>query len=372
MQNDTKTEQLYISPTFRIPSGIAKFTIGQWNSRFGNHRAVVHVEQAQDAVCAYLPWRRRDAFPQTKHILVMDRNQEVVKNSITVSCNKEYGEVVFQPTAGVGEYYLYYLPPCDDKNAMVGIRRPCPIHRYMPAHVTADEKWLRKHHLTHEELQTIPQYCPAKPVATDSHIDVYTPTWRDLPEAVLVEFQARGQWHSFYPMETICTVIEQRQLVKMCNYRPFILFPEDRTNPIRMTDQLPYKWAIRNEQQLDHFSGIAQRNEYYVFQVGVYASQDCLDDIHATCSDFTTADGQTIPAGNTTCFNLGGVDQHGREFVKTVHVDKGKVQALWFGVDIPESTRPGTYNATLTISAGRHCLPPNIRPAPNVNSSSSL
>ena len=56
----------------RVPRGVARFGMGAWDRALGNHRAVIKVNQAGEAAYAYLPWRRRDAFPQAKHVRVVD------------------------------------------------------------------------------------------------------------------------------------------------------------------------------------------------------------------------------------------------------------------------------------------------------------
>src|SRR5574337_232292 len=45
--------------------------------------------------------------------------------------------------------------------------------------------------------------------------------------------------------------------------------PEDRLNPIKMFDQMPYRWLLT--QPTNTFSGTAMLDEYYAFQFGVYA-----------------------------------------------------------------------------------------------------
>ena len=62
------------------------------------------------------------------------------------------------------------------------------------------------------------------------------------PHATVVEMQAIDPLDSFYPMEVIATPEEERQLVTPHPGKPFLLFPEDRAYPIRMTDHLPQKW----------------------------------------------------------------------------------------------------------------------------------
>jgi len=90
----------------RVPRGIARYAYGEWDRALGNHRAVIRVTAAGDAAYAWLPWRRRDAFPQAKHVMVVDaQSGKPVENSVVAACNREYGEIVFQPVSGPGVYY---------------------------------------------------------------------------------------------------------------------------------------------------------------------------------------------------------------------------------------------------------------------------
>lgn len=118
----------------------------------------------------------------------------------------------------------------------------------------------------------------------------------------------------------------------------FLLFPKDREHPIKMKDNLPYRWL--QQKPTGFFKGKALTNEYYTFQVAVFAAKKDLKDIRVSFS------------GNdkVTCFTTGGIDAEGKAFVKIVNVTKGNVQPLWFGVDIPETEQSGKHSFTITIS----------------------
>ncbi len=338
--------ELFRGAAYRVPQGLAAFGIGSWDPARGNHRAVVKVVEPADAVCAYIPWRRRDAHPEAKDVLVVEAaTGKPIANRVVVSCNREYGEVVFQP-AGPGTYEIYYLVPVDDENAYTWPRWAFPITRYAQPRETADAGWLEQHSLRLEDRRTLPL------AASPNESAPYPASWRSLPLAELVEIQARGEWHSFYPMEVCATLDERLALERRCRYRPFLVFPEDRANPIRMTQDLPYHWAVRDDEALDRFQGSAMRNEYYVLQIGVYAFRDPLTDLEVRCTDLLSDEGAVIPSSAIECFNLGGVDQNGQPFRRRLHVPRGRVQALWFGVDIPEAAQPGVYRGTVTIAAG--------------------
>jgi hypothetical protein len=59
----------------------------------------------------------------------------------------------------------------------------------------------------------------------------------------------------------------------------------------------------------------------------------------------------TIPASAISSINFEGTDWAGVRFSKPLHVDKGKVQALWFGADIPTAAAPGDYEGRITLTS---------------------
>ena len=97
------------------------------------------------------------------------------------------------------------------------------------------------------------------------------------------------------------------------------------------------------------FHGEAQRNEFYVFQIGLWAARTNLLGLDVEFK------GHIAPWLN--CFNTGGTNWDGKPFHKTIQVAQGKVQALWIGVDVPRDARPGEHRATVTI------CPTNAAPA---------
>lgn len=341
------SDHLFKSNAERIPQGLARYGVAEWDRNLGNHRAVVQVPEAADIVCAYLPWRRRDAHPEAKHIQVREaKTGKIVTNVVVATCNREYGEVLFQPTAGVGEYHLYYLMPEEDRHATVWPRSSFPVVRYKLPQNSPDQDWLEKHGLAREVLESTP--FPA--LSNMNEREIYPALWRDLPLCEVVAFESRGERHSFYPMELVATLDELDALEHAARFEPFILFPESRTRPIRMTDAIPYGWAVRDADARTSLADTVLRNEYFVFQVGVYASKSLLKRLSVVCSDLTGASGAVIPAAALTCFNLAGTDHRGNHFTKEVDVEYRQIQALWFGVDVPRDARPGLYEGTVTVS----------------------
>ncbi len=140
-----------------------------------------------------------------------------------------------------------------------------------------------------------------------------------------------------------------QKLVKKFADRPFLTFPETRDNSIRLLDGLPVTWLSRDAKGLTRFSATVQPGEYFVFQVGVFASRTPLRQLTANFSPLQNGDSSS-QMGERTCFNTEGINYDGKPLVKTLDVDKGRVQPLWFGVQIPEAAK-GNYRGTIILQA---------------------
>lgn len=303
---------------------------GVWDAdSLGNHRIVVSVGQRADAVLASLEWRRRDVQPEAKNLIVVDAaTGKRITNVTRFTLNRERGEIVFQPATVPGDYYIYYLP-----NVRSGSRY-YPTVQYPPFESTADPAWLKKNKLMGAKAPS-------------------------LPAAKLVQYQAIDAFNSFYPMEIIATEAEKEAILRTCPDQDYILFTEDRRYPIRMTTDLPCKWVT--EARHDRFDGVADKGEYYVFQVGVWAARQAVEGLQVDYTALTNqATGQQIPASSFTCFNTGGIDVTGRVFEKECSVAKGRVQPLWVGVQVPEQLSAGSYEGVLTVSA-KNAAPQQVR-----------
>lgn len=294
---------------------------GSWDSdSLGNHRIVVSVDKPADAVLATLEWRRRDLNPESKNLIVVDAaTGKRVTNVCRFTINREKGEVAFQPQTIPGDYYIYYL-----KNNTSGSRY-YPTVTYPAFENLASQDWLKANKLTGKNAPT-------------------------LPAARLTRYEAINDFHSFYPMEVIATEAEKAALLKAQPTGKYLLFTEDRRYPIRMTNDIPYKWI--SDDRHDHFQGTADKGEYYVFQLGVWAARDAIEKLNVTYSALTNAiTGQQIPASAFTCFNTEGIDVTGTVFKKNLSVEKGEVQALWVGTQVPDQLPAGIYKGTVTVSA---------------------
>lgn len=289
-----------------------------WEEYLGNHRAIIDVPVSCDAAYLDFVWRRHDKDVDRHQFIIVDSaNNQIVANIYRKNVDNEHCEIFFGPLNS-GKYYFYYLPYKVDSNPGWGTFK----NDYLQQETAPDSIWLNSNNIA----------------SSKSSETVY---------AVISEVQARTEFESFFPMEVIATQKEKNTLLKS-NKQNFILFPEDRKFPIRMLDNIPQKWILAPQE--NKFSGRASRNEYYVFQVGLWAANTSVSNIKVNFTPLV-GDRFTLPVSAMTCFNTGGIDPAGKVFSKTLNVSAGKVQPLWIGLDLPGDIPPGKYKGKLTITA---------------------
>jgi hypothetical protein len=305
------------------------YRLGIWDAdSLGNHRVILRVESKQvcDAVRAHIPWRRRDLHPDQKNLILVDATTgKQITNLLRIDVNREYGDVVFQPGTMPGTYQLYILP-------FVGTKKSnYPKLAYPKPEQSAEEDWLWRNYLTEADLKL--------------------QSWRVLPKAQVIAFEARDSLDAYWPMEVIATRAEMDSLASAHPGAALLVFPEVRENSIKMTDDLPFRWILRGPGGA--VRGVSLRGEFFVFQLGVFAMRHGLQDLRLRFTDLRTSPvARTISASRFTCLNLGGVDNADREFSSVVSVDSGKVRPLWCGVKIDEGVPAGRYTGSLTLGAG--------------------
>jgi hypothetical protein len=300
------------------------YRLGHWDpDSLGNHRAVLRVEAPAKAVQVLIPWRRRDADPEKKEIIVTTSSGRRVTNAVPIEVTRERGILAFEPSAGAGDYFVYFMP------YKGSVRSNYPRITYRAADTTANPRWLAQSKLT-----------PA---------DIVTGQWRGFPSARVTAFEAADSMSNRWPMEVIATDSETSELRARDRGAPFLLFAEDRSRPIIMTRDLPQVWTAPGVAGRP-VSGEALKGEFYSFQVGVWALRT-LDSVSLTFSDLTGPAGATLSADHFTSFNTGGVDWQGRPFVLRLRVPEGEIQALWAGVDLPQGIAAGTWEGTATVTA---------------------
>lgn len=145
MATGVSIDQLKIKTLPALPElGNVKYGIASWPaSGRGNHRAVVEVTGAADAVRARIPWRRHDADFRNKAVRVYDlATGEEIRNVLACNITREHGDVVFQPGTVPGRYAVYYLP----YNPAV-IQGGRWDEGYLPPKILAGSGWLARHGL---------------------------------------------------------------------------------------------------------------------------------------------------------------------------------------------------------------------------------
>nr|WP_233176250.1 glycoside hydrolase domain-containing protein [Dyella sp. ASV24] len=289
----------------------------RWNAdALGNHRYLIQVDAPATAVHVLIPWRRRDAHPDNVAVIVTAPDGSTVANVQRGRIDQASGELVFQAVQS-GTYAVYYQP-------YVGKGRSnYPTVTYAEPKDTADAAWAAK-------------LGDAK-------------RWSRLPQAKVLRYEAVDDFDAYTPMERTATPSELNDLLAKHTSDALLLFPETRANPIRMFDTLPASWAQRGPG--GSLKDTAMRGEYLSFQIGAWAPRTAVSNLQVSFGDLRSDDGSTIPASALTCFNLGGVGYDGKPFTARVDVAQGRVQALWMGLDIPATVKPGTYHGEVTISA---------------------
>jgi len=97
--------------TIQVYGQEISYGTGQWETEgLGYHRAVIYVSKPAEAVKVKIPWRRLDKAEDKNLIMVDALTGQRVKNIYSTERNKDFGEIVFEPVSGEGEYYLYYMP----------------------------------------------------------------------------------------------------------------------------------------------------------------------------------------------------------------------------------------------------------------------
>ncbi|MES2125210.1 MAG: glycoside hydrolase domain-containing protein, partial [Gemmatimonadota bacterium] len=295
----------------------APYRLGRWNQdSLGNQRVVLRVDSTRDlvAVRAQIPWRRRDPAPERKQIIITDALGNRVTQLLALSVRSDSGDIVFRPRAGVGDYYLYFLP-------YVGsVRSNYPKITYPAPDSSSDLQWDR-------DARAQPDLLPA---------------------ARVVAFESADSMSLLWPMEVTATPAEVAARRTAAAGAPFVVFPEERTRPIKMTDRLPQRWIGSSAPTA--VTGTADRDEYFAFQLGIWALQQ-LDSVRVEFSAIRGPGGRTIPSSAFNCVTTDGVDWIGRPFHRRVDVAPGAVSPIWCGLMVPPNATAGQYRGQAVVRA---------------------
>jgi hypothetical protein len=314
----------------QLSSEEVRYGTANWDAeRFGNHRVAIRVDDKAAAVWVHIPWRRRDLEPEKKNVIFIDATTETrIRNVCPVTVSREYGDFIFEPTMAPGDIYIYYLP-----NEITG-RSNYPTVTYPNFELTAEPEWLEDHGLS-------PFAAPAKGMS-------------GFPRARVLEIQASDEFNSFFPMEVIATVGETDDLLAQYPAAPYLLFPEDRRNSIRMADDLPYRWVKSGPKNT--IEAEALRGEFFVFQIGLWACRSAIEDVDVLFNDLNPARTSPSPGRKPAVassamhsFNTRGINWDGKDFKKICAVPQGRIQPLWCGFQVPKDISAGEYRGEITI-----------------------
>lgn len=287
----------------------------------GNQRAIVHVDKQElEAVIVSLLWRRPDLRPETKKIIVTEAgNGNEIKDVSVIELTAEKGTIAFKPVENESDYIVYYLPYKYRKGSG-DARYGKPWNDYITPEYETNKNWEENVHKNQENI----------------------------PYATVTRFESRTKFDFLTSMGVIATEDEKNKLLGG-NTSSFLTFPEDRAFPIKLTT-IPYRWVINGPSL--RFEGDALKNEYYTWQLGLWAIDEEFRDVKVTFTDLIHESNKyNIPKEQITCFNLEGVNWDGSLLKFDVNVQANKVQALWFGVQIPKDAKVGKYKSKLTVSS---------------------
>ena len=278
----------------------------------GNHREMLQFNGTGNVAKATIEWRRRDEQPEQKRIIVVDaKTQQRILNVAVEDINREEGTIYFEPTSGTGDYYVYYMPYKNEG------RSNYPKGVYLKPDTTASTAWLNAVHAN-----------------------------TNIPAAAVKAFESINAFNSFYPMEIIATQKETDAIIQSSTNKSFIVFPEDRMHPIKMTNDLPQRWIEKGIQQ--SFTDTASKGENFAYQLGVFALTD-LQNVKITFSDLSASNGNKISAQNISCLNTDGTSYDDKSIHFTVNVPAKKIQPMWCLVDVPANIAAGLYKGKAFI-----------------------
>lgn len=90
--------------TYSVPSA-------PWEESFGNHRAVLQVDQPAEVTALEFEWRRPDKDVDRKRYLIIHAETgDTVPNIKRLEVTNEHCRLLFGPITQKGTYYFYYLP----------------------------------------------------------------------------------------------------------------------------------------------------------------------------------------------------------------------------------------------------------------------
>lgn len=322
--------------------------VARWDAEsLGTQRAVIQVPTAAGAVRVTVPWRRSDSAPGAIRLILTDSTGARITNLVRARITQADGALAFEPVSGAGRYHLYWLPYAGTMKANY------PRITYLPPDERPAPAWLAAHGL-------------GSGSTAESGALAMSAAYAQLPAARVVRFESSDEWDRTDEMEWVASAEETAAAAARHATAPFIVFPETREHPIRLRRNLPVRWTRQaasapagSPGAVGYITGVAQRGEFFVFQLGVWAHRGARGGLAVLPSPLIGEAGR-LPSAVIHPLTLRGKDWRGVPFSRRVDVAAGEVRALWFGIDVPYDARAGTYRGTIIIadsSGGRVAIP---------------
>ena len=279
----------------------------KWNpDKLGSKRAVVFYNSANPVAKATIPWRNPEVKDGQRIYVVDSATNTQSEIFAYLNVNREEGNILFKPNSGKGIYYIYYLP----------------------YELKASANYPRAEYLKKTVTQT-----------TDVNSSI---------PAKFLRIESVDDFSSNDPMEVLATSKEIADLKSRTQNQKFLVFPELREFPIKMND-LPQRWTNANRDN-SVLKGSTDKDEFYAFQLGIWAKDQGLQNVRVKSSDLTSGSNKI---GNTAfdCINLDGTSYDMKPLSFQVNVGQNDVQPMWCGFAIPKDAVAGLYKGTLTIES---------------------
>lgn len=264
-------------------------------------RVVFEVRGAGPVVRGEARWRRSQLSVRMKGLKILAAATGApVRDAALVHYDGERVVVDFRPSAGPGVYHLYY--------------GAADAPGFAPS-----AEWLA-----------------ARDAAS--------------PEPVhALRIEARCAIDDFDAMERVATGEEVSALLARSPGASYMVFAEDRDKPIKLQFEIPAHWAAGGPSAAILLP--ADRHEYRVFQLGVWAARCSIPNLRVQASELRGPGGAVLPAASVQCLTLESRirSPHIVRPAGRCEIPQGQVRALWFGIDIPEDARPGAYTGTLAV-----------------------
>ncbi len=275
-----------------------------YNYNIWPNRVVFSVKNHGDVARGEAFWRRSKLSIRVTGLKLVDaQTGKNVSDARLVQYCQEKIVIDFKPVSGPGTYFLYY----------------CALEEQL---FNPSQVWLDK-------------------VTSKNPI-----------QARAERIESRCALDSFYPMETIPLKTELGRLLSDFPDAPYLVFPQDRDFSIRMVHEIPASWALRDRDA--PFLLEADRHEYRVFQLGIWACREPLDNITLSFSDFKQDSGNAmLPSGLFQCLSLTSNIKNPdiNRSVGPFQMMPGQVLPLWCGIDLPEDVSPGIYHGTVSVKS---------------------